>query len=301
MGPAADTGPDDPGKTATRAPNLVSMRTRYGKRSICLPNMITHAKPANSLILACHGGNGSAQTFASRSGLAEAMHDYGHDIAFPQAARHWADGRPPIEASWKSDRMFIETLYERQREALNRRDVPLAMIGISNGGIFCQRLACELLKPPAITVAVVSAMPEAIAGRLAKGTPANMMLVQATADRFIPWDGGEVPDVGGFTIRGKLLSADDTVEFWRNRNQITDPPRRKLVRIGANTVRIDYWSGGETGADLWRVVVQGGGHRQLDDEPHAAKSGSLQDLICRTILWYVDRERLTPNIEKNSY
>lgn len=273
-------------------PRLVKVKTKQGKRSVCVPVLPESKGAAPALILAFHGGNGNALEFAGRSGLAETVQQYGHHIAFPQARRHWSDGRPPIEAGWRGDRALVETLLDRHRSMLGGTDVPLALVGGSNGGIFAMRLACEMARPPAITVAIVAAMTEAVANRCADGPPANMMLVQGTADILVRWEGGEVPDVGGHTIRGTLLSADDTVDFWKRRNRISGKPRQKKTRIGQFPVRIDYWDGGDDGADLWRVVIVGGGHRQLDDGAEAARPGTLQDLIGRTLMWYIDRARL---------
>ncbi|MCE0505808.1 hypothetical protein LR948_10605 [Roseivivax sp. GX 12232] len=275
-----------------RAARSVSIKTRWGARALLLPEMPVETAPTCSTVLALHGGNGTAQGFVLRSGLAEALQSYGHDIAFPQALRHWSDGRPPLEDRWPGDRGFIEVIHARQKEALNRAEVPLALIGVSNGGMFCQRLCCALSEPPAIGVAVVSALPEALAQSAPPGPPVPMMLIQATDDPLIPWEGGEVPDIAGFSVAGRLLGVEATVDFWKRRNRITAPPRRSRARVGRHDARISFWDGGAAGADLWLVVLEGAGHRQLDGDPRHFRTGTLQDLIARTVMWYVDRDRL---------
>ncbi|WP_152451083.1 MULTISPECIES: PHB depolymerase family esterase [unclassified Roseivivax] len=277
-------------------PRTVRIKTRHGKRLVCLPPQLRAGPPARSLILALHGGHGTAYAFAERSGLCEAFHAFGHDITFPQALTHWADGRPPLEAGWPADRDFIETLHAKSRDALDADAVPLALIGSSNGGMLTQRYAIEARIKPAISVAVVSALPEALA-QAAGGAPdpTPMMLIQGAADPVIPWSGGEVLDIGGKTVKGRLLSIDDTVAFWKTRNRISAPPRDARLRIDGQPAEFRYWPGGEDGADLWFVVVEGRGHRLLDGEPRSPRPGSLEDFIARTVMWYVDRETLTPH------
>ncbi|MEM9761409.1 MAG: hypothetical protein AAF968_02660 [Pseudomonadota bacterium] len=282
-------------KEATRT-RMVTVRAKGGKRRVCLPDMPegqAPAEPAASFVLGLHGGNGDAETFARRSGMMSGLHAYGHDIAFPQARRHWADGRPPLERGWAADLDLIETLREQHHKALDR-EVPLALVGSSNGGMFSLRLACELSPAPAIAVAVVAAMPEALAERLeGEERPVPVMLVQGTEDVMIPWHGGEVPSMGGFAAGGRLLSADDTAAFWRARNRTQETPRVKQGRIAGLPVRIEYWPAGDGGADLWRVVVKGGTHRILDNAPRRLRAGTLEDLISRTVVWYTDPERLS--------
>jgi len=271
-----------------RAARSVRIKTRHGDRVLLLPEMPAKIPPANSAVLVFHGGHGTAQAFVMRSGLAEAMQFYGHDVAFPEAIRHWSDGRPPLEQGWPADRDFIETIHARQKKALDRPDVPLALIGVSNGGMFCQRLCCTLSTPPAVGVAIVSAMPEALAHRVPDGPPVPMVLIQSRADMMIPWEGGEVAAMGGFSVGGRLLGIEATVEFWKTRNRITAAPRHRHARVGKHRATITFWPGGPDGADLWFVVLEDAGHRVLDGDPRHFRTGSLQDLISRTVMWYCD-------------
>ncbi|SFQ20584.1 Poly(3-hydroxybutyrate) depolymerase [Roseivivax halotolerans] len=265
----------------------LSVATPHGSRKVVLPAHPVRAEPRRALILGFHGGHGSAVSFAGRSGLALAMHSEGHDIAFPQAVPHWADGRQRLEAGWPADRDFVETLIARQRAALGPGPMPMAMIGVSNGGMFAMRLALELPEPPALSVAVVAALPEALALRAESGPPAAMLLVQATKDPVIPWAGGEVPQMAGFSVGGRLLGAEDTLAFWKRRNRVAGAPREKRVRFGGTRAQLSFWPAPPGGADLWRIVLDGAGHRQLDANPLKLNRGSLEAFIGRTVASYV--------------
>lgn len=260
-----------------------------GTRLCALSDTHLTGRARRSLILAFHGGGGDAQRFALRSGLAEAFHAQGHDVAFPQAASHWADGRPPLEEGWPGDRGFVEALVREQAAALGTAGpspaISVALIGGSNGGIFTLRLACELDPAPRAVVAVAAALSADYAARARPGPPVPVMLVQATEDRFIPWQGGEVPHVPGLSVGGALLGAEATVRFWLRRNRCTEAPTRRRATLGGLPVDIFAWSGA---ADVWRVVLHGAGHRLLDHPPGGPLEGSLEELIARFVIWHLD-------------
>jgi len=105
-----------------------------------------HAVP---VVLVFHGGGGNARQIARHSGFNRLSEKYGFITVYPQAMdKHWNDGRTSEkflehDASIH-DVAWIEALIGRVREkyAIDNKRVYAA--GISNGGMFCQRLAIEL-------------------------------------------------------------------------------------------------------------------------------------------------------------
>jgi len=269
-----------------------TVTTPQGLRVYRATHPVGTAPQARSLVLGLHGGGGDARRFAQRSGLSEALGALGHGIVFPQARSYWADGRPAIESGWPDDRALVETLV-RQAAGSGLGAVPLALVGASNGGMFAQRLACEMTPPPRAVVAVTAALPAAYAAQAPAGLPVPVMLVQATEDAMMPWQGGAVPQVSGHCIAGRLLSADATVAFWCRRNRCETAPRLRHATISGVPVEISVWSAGPGGADVWRVVLRGAGHGWLGRKPGAGLHGSLEELVARFLLWYLDRARLT--------
>lgn len=244
---------------------------------------LREARP-QSLILGFHGGGGGAPRFAMRSGMAEALIELGQGSVYPQARSHWADGRTALEAGWADDLALIETLRERAGP------LPMAAVGVSNGGMFALRLACELTPPLKAVVAVTAAMPADYFLEAPWGPPVPVMLVQAPMDPIIPWDGGEMPRAEEDSPGGRLLSADETLGFWLRRNRCEGAPRKRQGFIGSMGVEISVWSGG---ADVWRVVLLGAGHGWPVREPGAPLHGSLEEMVARFLVWHCDRDRLT--------
>lgn len=257
------------------------------------PRLIWHTEGGGlirggPLILGFHGGGGGARRFGERSGLIEAFTALGNDIVFPQAVSHWADGRPVLEPAWESDQALLAALAE-----MAGPDRPLAAVGLSNGGMFTQRIACEAAPRFSVIAGVAAAVSADYARRAPPGPPVPVMLVQATDDRLVRWGGGEVPHVPGASVAGELLGADDTVGFWLDRNRLRGAPRLREGRIGRYGVEIYAWiASTPESADVWRVVLRGAGHRLLDRDPDAQLAGSLEELIARFVVWHVDRARL---------
>ncbi len=248
---------------------------------------IAHAQPApasaqgQGLFVGFHGGSGNAPLFATRSGLAEALYDLGEGSVFPQAKGHWADGRLALEDGWQADLEFVQDIIR------NAGPMPLGLVGLSNGAMFAQRLACELLPAPKALAMVMAAMPVEFLHEAPAGAPVPVMLAQSPVDAIIPWAGGSMLRIENETPGGEVLSADDTLAFWLRRNRATGvAPRRKLRYFGMRPVELRIWAGA---ADVWQVILHETGHGWPERPENLPLSGSLEDLIARFLCHYVGR------------
>lgn len=264
----------------------LAVTTSHGLRmaQVCEPPARGPDSPEAALILGFHGGGGAAGRFAIRSGMAEAMLLKGQGTVFPQAEGHWADGRGNLEAGWPKDLEFMQQLIA------NSGARKLAVVGVSNGGMFALRLGCELEPPPAAVVAVSCAMPADYLTEAPAGAPVPVMLVGSPSDPIIPWGGGWMPRPDEDIPGGKFLSADETIAFWQRRNRVdrTVPPRTKSGFIGTIPVDIRCWSGA---ADVWQVVLNGAPHGWPARLPGMGLAGSLEDLVARFFAFYLEDER----------
>lgn len=230
------------------------------------------------LFLGFHGGGGNAALFATRPGLAEALYAMGQGSVFPQAINHWCDGRLPLESGWPADLEFVEHLIR------NAGPMPLGLVGLSNGAMFAQRLACELLPAPRALAMVMAAMPVDYLHEAPAGAPVHVMLAPSPVDAVFPWGGGSMLYIDNETPGGEVLSADDTLAFWLRRNRATGvQPRRKLRYFGKRPVELRVWSGA---ADVWQVLLHETAHGWPEREDHIPMEGSLEDLIARFLCHY---------------
>jgi polyhydroxybutyrate depolymerase len=230
------------------------------------------------LYLGFHGGTGNAALFATRSGLAEALHAQGQSSVFPQAKGHWCDGRLSLEGGWPDDLEFIEDLIRTSGPR------PLGLVGLSNGAMFAQRLACELLPAPKALVMVMGAMPSDYFHEAPAGAPVHVMLATSPVDAVFPWGGGSMLYIDQETPGGNVLSADDTLAFWLRRNRATGAtPRRKLRYFGTRAVELRVWSGA---ADVWQVLLHETPHGWPERTETQPLEGSLEDLIARFLCHY---------------
>ncbi len=230
------------------------------------------------LFMGFHGGGGAAPLFAARSGMAEALFSHGQGSVFPQANGHWCDGRLALEGGWPSDLEFVRHLIR------NAGPVPLGLVGISNGAMFVQRLACELLPAPKAAAMIMSAMPADFLHEAPAGDPVHVLLAPSPVDSIIPWGGGDMARFENETPGGVLLSADDTLAFWLRRNRAVGiVPRRKVFYFGLRPVEIRMWSGA---ADVWQVILHETAHGWPERADNVPLTGSLEDLVARFLMHY---------------
>jgi polyhydroxybutyrate depolymerase len=161
------------------------------------------------LIVALHGGGGSADGFWRRSGLREAALDAGFVIVFPDSdGGHWNDGRLTPRGklvSVENDKEFLLSLVKRlvaDRVADPKR---IYITGHSNGGMMSFAMACH---HPKIFrgMAPVSANVPLPMDCNTKG-PIAILNIVGLQDRVVPFEGG---GIFGRLRRGQLLSVDET-------------------------------------------------------------------------------------------
>ena len=92
---------------------------------------------------------------------------------------------------------------------------------LSNGGLFCQRLACEI---PNILAAAASLAANFPADRaISPSKPFPIMYILGTDDPIMPFQGGEIKGFFGKGL-GKVLSADQSVGTWITYNRCPPMP-----------------------------------------------------------------------------
>jgi polyhydroxybutyrate depolymerase len=166
--------------------------------------------------------------------------------------------------------------------------------GGSNGGMMTMRLVCELADRIAAAAPFVSLLPVKLQERCVPSRPVPIMLMLGTADRMMPFAGGPVAAMSG-NDRGVVLSAADSLAFWRRQNRCGEPVSREALSdtdpADGTRVRMERSTG--CVAPVEAVLVEGGGHRLPGEGPRvyadprlSALSGiSSRDLDGREVIW----------------
>jgi len=246
------------------------------------------------LLLAFHGGGGDGRRFAMQTGFNAVADRAGFAVVYPDALGLWNDGRPEA-AGEVDDIAFIKVLIAHLVTTRNIDSRRVYAAGASNGGMFTQRLACELSDQIAAFASVIAAMPAAYARRCKPCRPVALLMINGTDDPLMPWQGGKI---GGDRLEvagGWVLSAPETAAFWVRHNGC----RRKtltetaptLQRSQGTQVRIITFPHCRHNVSVKLFQIEGGGHTwpgsPLPMDPHRARrSGRTNyDINASAVIW----------------
>ncbi|MEW5853869.1 MAG: dienelactone hydrolase family protein [Myxococcota bacterium] len=249
-----------------------SMDWQGAKRiyEVHLPHGTRPESPA-PVVLIFHGG-GPLDADGERTGNYTSMSSKadreGFIAVYPRAREdNWNDGRDSPNLQEQKDNVddvgFIRAVLDQLE-----RDYPvdrkrIYATGLSNGGIFSFRLACELSDRITAIAPVIGAVAEPLAPRCAPTRPVPVLSLHGTRDGFVPIGGGTVTAPGTRQDRGKVLSADDSRKLWARLNGCTDDTTRstqdKDPRDGTALERIEHVGCPES-APVKQLLLHGAGH-----------------------------------------
>jgi polyhydroxybutyrate depolymerase len=215
--------------------------------------------PANAaapLLLVFHGGGSHAvamQRFTRFDALADRQ---GFIVAYPEGVRsHWNDTRGLSPAD---DVAFVRGLIAQVRRLHPIDERRIYATGVSNGGFFSVRLACDLTRDLAAVAAVAATMPETLVPACRPAAPISIMFMQGTQDPLVKIDGGVVA-----RRNGRSVSLKDAVDFWRRVNHAAGQPSSIELpdrQADGTHVRQDVYRSGVDDVEVVVVTIEGGGH-----------------------------------------
>jgi polyhydroxybutyrate depolymerase len=132
--------------------------------------------------------------------------------------------------------------------------------GISNGGFFSYRLACDLSDRIAAIAPVAAAMPQALAASCKPAHAVPIVSFSGTSDPLVPYGGGAI----GFRFMGKLgdvMPARASLSLWKSLDGCdrSDESTQHILNASANdplTVDRTVTCSG----NLVLYTINGGGH-----------------------------------------
>jgi polyhydroxybutyrate depolymerase len=149
-------------------------------------------------------------------------------------------------------------------------------MGMSNGGGMSAALACR--SPDRFAAVAAVAFVVYIAEFCDGTTPTPIVSFMGTADRVVPFNGGQITCCGNPTVR----AVADIMADWAKHNGCGPEPA--IERPGAkNEKRV--WQGCDAAADTVLYVINDGGHSWPSDVETRAVNGQAEPVGATEVIW----------------
>ena len=211
------------------------------------------------LIVAMHGGFGSAQNLQKQSGLNAKADEEGFIVVYPEGVRDGLLNIRTWNAGWccgfaskteVDDVGFINALLDTLIDRYPIDSERIYATGMSNGGFMSYRLACEIpqriaaIAPVACSMSVIQCAAE---------NPMPVIHFHSYLDKNVPYQGG----VGSGVSNHHNTPLDSVAAVWSDIGECS---------VKADTVAHDSqftqikWSGCECNVEYCQYLTRDGGH-----------------------------------------
>ena len=240
------------------------------------------------LIIALHGAGSSAEAMVDFCGMNSAADEYGFFAVYPQGsgrdaqARSWNAGAVNVWAARHhvDDVGFMHTLIDYLLDQTTLDEHRVYATGMSNGGLLCFLLGCEMperlaaIAPVAVSLVDLSRRP---------GIPMPLIHFHGTEDHFVPYEGG----LGRKSLtRTAFVGVEKAMRFWAEANGCRERTVTQLppvVSDGTRVTRYQYVGGH---ADVVHYQIHGGGHTWPGQPCDYAFLGTVsQNLLANKTIW----------------
>jgi polyhydroxybutyrate depolymerase len=245
------------------------------KFTVHVPPNYNPQRPAPVLMM-FHGMNMNGAMMAPLSGMNPIADRFGYIVIYPYGYNNvWNDG---LQQRAADDVQFVQDMLGAVARELSVDQRRTYACGLSNGGYFSQRLACEL--PGRIQgIAVIAAAGLQSICNSCGGGAVPALFFLGTKDPLVPRDGtegeslGKLGDLVGLGDLGidklgsvkefaGILSQQDAVEWWAKHNGAgAQPTVQNMPDTSPNDkcrVKREVYGGGRREVDAY--IVEGGGH-----------------------------------------
>ena len=238
------------------------------------------------LVLDFHGGGGNAQSQRRTSGFESLADGKGFIVVYPDGTGRlgdkiltWNGGTCCGYAVAKDmdDVGFIRALIADLQTVAKVDTKRIYATGLSNGGIFSYRLACDA----ADLIAAIGP----VAGTLNSSPcnpkePVSVIHFHGTADEHLPYDGG----VGDKSLAGvDFASVKDSIDSWVRFDQCPALPQTESFA----DIRHDIYSNCANGTAIELYTVVGGKHAWPGSDGPAWPGGDqpTQTISAAELIW----------------
>jgi len=253
------------------------------------------------LVMALHGrgSNGWGMIVLTHKGFNKLAERDGFIMVYPDGIElNWNDGRMDEEANDRAhsenidDVGFISELIDTMIKDYNIDPKRVYITGISNGAIMSYRLACELSHKITAIAPVDGNIPAELYPECSPVRPVSVLAINNTDDPLVPFKGGTIYGKFRNINLGKVLSVDESIEFWVNHNKclsiplVTEAP--DLDPDDGTRVTIKQYLNNIDGTEVILYVVQGGGHTWpsgLQYLPARIIGKTSRDIDANEVIW----------------
>lgn len=211
---------------------------------------------AFSLIIALHGGTGSAERFETSTQLTDKSNEAGFIVVYPDGTgilKTWnAGGCCGAAVSNNVDDVhFISELIDHLAAKYKINPKKVYATGHSNGGMLCYRLACELSNKIAAIAPVSSTMVVNQPCNPSRQVP--ILHMHSKLDENVPYTGGY-----GNGISGVYCPPLDSVfNVWSQVNHCLNPSQ---VTFSNDKYTLTEWLNCSSNAVIHYYLTNDGGH-----------------------------------------
>lgn len=230
-----------------------------------VPSVVSASDEKKPLVLVFHGGGGTARGIAREVG--QSLHTLadqeGFIVAYPDAVKKtWDFGAGVVSEALDvriDDRGFFAALMDELIDTQPVDKTQIFATGISRGGQASYFVACQF--PDRIRAIAPVAMPmPAFMADTCEARGIGIAIFNGTDDPLVPYDGGQIKVFR--RERGLVMSTDDTIDFWRQRNDCDTTPSDSAVIDAAKdktrVLRTTWEQCRQAPVMLYRI--EGGGH-----------------------------------------
>lgn len=206
------------------------------------------------VVVMLHDAGGSPESIVEVTGFDGAARRGGFAVAYPEglAGGTWNVGFccGPAPEQGHDDLGFLDRVVDAVGDHPGIAADRVYLAGVSNGAILALRYACD---HPRRVVGVASVAGAMLLDDCRPTAAVSVLEVHGTADRIVPFDGGDLPEFARATRPVPATTA--MVEHWADANGCSDPTVASDGPVTTTT-----WTACEDGAVVELVAVEGASH-----------------------------------------
>lgn len=209
------------------------------------------------ILLMLHGGLGNGSHAVRQTGLADYVDRVGMLAVFPDfGGQQWNDGRETTEDG-VDNVAFLRSVIAKTAQTWGGDPSRVYVAGGSNGGMMAQRMACEAADAITAVGIVIANMPQRLAQRCRPSRPLPVLMINATQDPIMPWNGGEIASSQMLGAGGTVVSTLDTFKLW---STLDGCPGPRVSNLAGIPVRRYSATGCRLDSQVVLYEIDGGGH-----------------------------------------